>query len=162
MKSLQTVNFFISFQFQLHFGVESIRAAEVLFQPSMIGIGEAGLAETIDYVLKLFPAEDQQRLVDNIFLTGGVSKIPGLLERLNKELMEIRPFQSTFATKLAKDPSLDAWNGARKFATTAGNLSKFQITRGDYNEKGGEYIEEHYASNSYFPTPAATEKFDVV
>lgn len=57
--------------FQLHFSVEAIRATEILFQPSMMGIVEAGVAETIDYVLKLFSAEDQQRLVDNIFLTGG-------------------------------------------------------------------------------------------
>lgn len=57
--------------FQLHFSVESIRATEILFQPSMMGNGEAGIAETIDYVLKFFSAEDQQRLVDNIFLTGG-------------------------------------------------------------------------------------------
>lgn len=126
-----------------------------------MGIGEAGLAETIDYVLKLFPADDQQRLVDNIFITGGVSKIPGLLERLNKELMEMRPFQSTFATKLAKDPSLDAWNGARKFATTSGNMQNFQITKSDYNEKGGEYIKEYFASNAFFPTPVG-EKFDIV
>lgn len=149
------------FSLQLHFSVEAIRAAEVLFQPSMVGIQEAGLAETIDYVLKLFPADQQQRLVDNVYLTGGVSKIPGLLERLNKELMEIRPFESTFYAKIAKDPSLDAWNGARKFAVTGNNLQKSQISRKDYDELGGEYIKEYYASNTFFPTPAG-EKFDVV
>lgn len=127
----------------------------------MIGVGEAGLAESIDYVLKLFPADDQQRLVDNLFLTGGVSKISGLVERLNKELMEMRPFQSKFEVKFAKDSSLDAWNGARKFATTAGKLQSHQITREDYNEKGGEYIKEYFASNVFFPTPIG-EKFDVV
>lgn len=127
----------------------------------MMGIGEAGLAEAVDYVLKLFPAEDQQKLVNNIFLTGGTSKVPGLLDRLNKELLEMRPFESTFATKLAKDPSLDAWNGARKFATTGNNLQNNQITREDYLEKGGEYIKEYYASNAFFPTPIG-EKFDIV
>lgn len=145
----------------MHFSVEAVRATEILFQPSMIGVGEAGLAETIDYVLKLFAAEDQQRLVDNLFLTGGVSKIPGLLERLNRELMEMRPFESTFSAKIAKDPSLDAWNGARKFALSSNNMKNFQITKEDYNEKGGEYIKEHFACNSIFPTPIG-EKFDVV
>lgn len=119
------------------------------------------MAETIDYVLKLFPAEDHQKLVDNIFLTGGVVKLPGLIERLNKELMEMRPFESTFSAKIAKDPSLDAWNGARKFATTSGNLQKFQISKSDYSEMGDEYVKEYYASNSYYPTPIG-EKFDVV
>lgn len=119
----------------------------------MIGVGEAGLAETIDYVLKLFSPEDQQRLVSNVFLTGGVAKIPGLRERLNKELMEMRPFQSTFGTKLAKDPSLDAWNGARHFALNSSLLKEFATTRKDYDEKGGEYLKEYFASNTYFPTP---------
>jgi actin-related protein 5 len=150
------------FNFQLHFCVESIRAAEILFQPSMMGIFEAGLAETIDYVLKMFTAEDQQRLVDNIFITGGPSKIPGLQERLHKELTEIRPFQSTFKVKIAKDPSLDAWNGARKFASNASNLQNHLFTRSDYEEFGGEYVKEFHASNRYFPTPAAVEKIETV
>lgn len=126
----------------------------------MMGIGEAGLAEAIDYVLKLFPVEEQQRLVNNIFLTGGTAKVPGLLDRLNKELLEMRPFESTFKAKLAKDPSLDAWNGARKFALGGNYLQNYQLTRADYEEKGGEYIKEYFASNSYFPTPLE-EKFEV-
>lgn len=127
----------------------------------MIGVGEAGLAETIDYVLKLFPIEEQEKLVNNIFLTGGASKIPGLIDRLNKELLEMRPFESTFGVKIAKDPSLDAWKGAKKFASTSSNMQKFQFTRADYNEKGGDCIKEYFASNSFFATPVG-EKFDAV
>lgn len=62
---------------QLHLGVESIRAPEVLFQPSMIGISEAGVLETIDFVLKQFSAEDQLLLTKHIFLTGGCSNFKG-------------------------------------------------------------------------------------
>lgn len=120
----------------------------------MIGVQEAGLAETIDYVLKLFNADEQQKLVDNIFITGGATRIAGLKERLDKELMEIRPFQSTFKVKLARDPSLDAWNGARKFAASSSNLQSYSITRSEYDEFGGEYVKEYYASNRYFPTPS--------
>lgn len=65
------------FYFKLHVGVESIRAPEILFQPSMIGSSEAGLAETIEYVLKLFTSIEQQQLVDNIFLTGGCAHFTG-------------------------------------------------------------------------------------
>jgi actin-related protein 5 len=73
--------------------------------------------------------------------------------------MEMRPFQSTFKVKIAKDPSLDAWNGARKFAATGNNLQKHQITRADYDEKGGEYVKEYYASNINLPPPIGI--FDV-
>jgi actin-related protein 5 len=119
----------------------------------MIGICEAGLAETVDYVLKLFPADEQQKLVNNIFITGGVAKLPGLKERLEKELLEMRPFESTFSVKIAGDPSLDAWNGARKFATTGNNVNNFSISKEEYFELGGEYLKENCLSNKYFKTP---------
>lgn len=134
-----------------------MRGPELLFQPSMMGIIEAGLAETIDYVLKLFTSAEQQQLVDNIFLTGGIAGLKGLKERLCRELMEIRPFQSTFNVKIANDPTFDCWNGARKF-TTSGNMSTHAVTKEDYFEMGGEYLKENCFSNYYYKTPA--EKID--
>jgi len=94
--------------YQLHFGVEDIRVPEILFQPSMIGCSEAGLAELIAFVLKLFPAGEQQRLVDHVYLTGGCAQFRGLKERLTKELLEMRPFQSTFAIYESDEPTLSA------------------------------------------------------
>lgn len=58
-------------------GVESIRAPELLFQPSMIGSSEAGIVETIDYVLKQFSSDEQLLLAQNIFLTGGWANLTG-------------------------------------------------------------------------------------
>lgn len=72
--------FFLSIYFQLHLGVESIRAPEIMFQPSMVGSSEAGLHETIDFVLKMFTAEEQEALVENVFVTGGCAKFPGDLQ----------------------------------------------------------------------------------
>lgn len=43
----------------------------------MIGNSEAGLAETIEFVLKLFTPTEQQLLVDNVLLTGGCANFPG-------------------------------------------------------------------------------------
>lgn len=57
--------------------MESIRAPEILFQPSMIGSSEAGLAETVEFVLKLFAPNEQQQIVDNVFVTGGCANFPG-------------------------------------------------------------------------------------
>jgi actin-related protein 5 len=54
---------------------------------------------------------------------------------------------------MASDPSLDAWLGARNFAAKKENLQKFQVTRADYDELGGEYLKFHSMGNQYFPTP---------
>lgn len=137
---------------QLHVGLERLRAPELLFQPSMIGSAEAGIAETIDYVLKLYPPTIQSQLVDNIFLTGGPTIFNGFLKRLTRELREIRPFQTNFNIKTAKNVCLDAWYGARDFAAS-NKLSEYLITRSEYEENGGDYFKEHSASNLYRKSP---------
>lgn len=137
---------------QLHVGVERLRAPELIFQPSMIGLVEAGIAETIEYILKRYTPEQQDRMVGNVFLTGGSAASPGLRERLHRELQEIRPFQSKFQVNIAKNTRLDAWYGARDFGLS-GNLTEYLVSRKDYEEKGGEYLKVHSASNIYTPSP---------
>ena len=46
----------------------SVRVPELLFQPSMIGIEQAGIAETMDFVLKKFSPESQNKLSQVSFL----------------------------------------------------------------------------------------------
>lgn len=43
----------------------------------MIGSTEAGLAETIDFVLKRFNDDEQLLLANSVFLTGGCASFPG-------------------------------------------------------------------------------------
>lgn len=75
---------------------------ELLFQPSMYGIEQGGLNTALAYVLGLHSPEEQMKLAANVFITGAAAKIPGLKKRLEKELLAIRPFQSTFNVCLAE------------------------------------------------------------
>ncbi|NXC12041.1 ARP5 protein, partial [Corythaeola cristata] len=136
---------------QLFLGTERIRAPEIVFQPSLIGEDQAGIAETMQYVLERYPKEQQAILVQNVFLTGGNTMYPGLKARVQKELLEMRPFQSSFQVHLASSPVLDAWYGARDWAVEYTTREEGWITRKDYEEKGGEYLKEHCASNVYVP-----------
>lgn len=137
-----------------------MRAPEILFQPSMIGSSQAGITETLEFVLKGYPADVADTLANNIFLTGGPTQIPGFLDRLHKELMEMRPFQSKFAVSLAEEPSLNAWFGAQKFCKSD-SFNEHLVTNADYQEKGGDYLKEHFASNQYVPLPAPLPISDV-
>jgi len=140
--------------YQLHIAAERVRPTELFFQPSLIGSHQAGIAETVDYVVKLYDADIQQKLAKNIFVTGGCANLPGLKVRLEKEMMAIRPFQSPFQVNLATDPTMDAWRGASSFARTAPSSSFF--TKAEYQECGPDYFIEHAASNKRFKlmTPA--------
>uniref|UniRef100_A0A8C6VKI2 Actin-related protein 5 n=1 Tax=Naja naja TaxID=35670 RepID=A0A8C6VKI2_NAJNA len=136
---------------QLYLGTERIRVPEIVFQPSLIGEEQAGLAETMQFVLDRYSKDQQEKLVQNVFLTGGNVMYPGMKARIQKELLEMRPFQSSFQVHLASNPVLDAWYGARDWALEYMNREEGWITRKDYEEKGGEYLKEHCASNVYVP-----------
>ncbi|XP_052581490.1 actin-related protein 5 isoform X1 [Peromyscus californicus insignis] len=136
---------------QLFVGTERIRAPEIIFQPSLIGEEQAGIAETLHYVLDRYPKAVQDTLVQNVFLTGGNVMYPGMKARMEKELLEMRPFQSSFQVQLASNPVLDAWYGARDWALDHLEDGGAWVTRKDYEEKGGEYLKEHCASNTYVP-----------
>jgi actin-related protein 5 len=52
----------IAQSYQLHVNVERIRVPEVLFQPSIIGLDQAGIVETISDVMKRFEGEARKSL----------------------------------------------------------------------------------------------------
>ena len=142
--------------YQLHLATEQIRISEILFQPSIIGHEQAGISETIEFILKKFSASEQSKLVSDVFLTGSLSCLPGIKSRLEKDLKEMRPFKSSFNVRTAKFPSADAWNGAKKFANTSPS-SNF-ISRQEYEEMGSEYLSVHHCSNMYVPSPEQVEE----
>lgn len=146
---------------QLHVGIETIRAPELLFKPYMLGSSEAGLSEVIGYVLSLFSPEDQLKLAANVVVVGGLANLKGLRERLLHELISIRPFQSEVNVSIINNPNLSAWHGARKFAKSA-DFKKSLLTRKMYEENGPEYFIEHASSNPCYPTPKGQPgEFDV-
>lgn len=75
-------------------------------------------------------------------------------ERLSREMLEMRPFQTPHKITIARNPTLDAWFGAKDFSTSH-NFEETYITRAAYDEMGAEYLNIHRASNMYSPTPAA-------
>ncbi|XP_066295126.1 actin-related protein 5-like [Branchiostoma lanceolatum] len=147
------VTFDIAEYYQLHLGVERCRVPELLFQPSLLGMDQAGVTETMDYVLNKYPADVQDKLMQNVFLTGGNTLYPNLQARMERELQAIRPFQSTFQVFTAKNAVLDPWLGARSMSVDPSRSAQMFLTRAEYLEKGAEYLKEHRASNIFIPTP---------
>ncbi|KAI8340191.1 hypothetical protein BC941DRAFT_349149 [Chlamydoabsidia padenii] len=134
--------------YQLHVNIERPRVSEVLFQPSIIGLDQAGIVETVDDIVKTFDATSRKQIQKTIFLTGGFTSLPGLPERLLDNIRSIYPVGSMVQVRRAKDPLLDAWKGAAKFALSSA-LKQYCVTRKEYQEYGGEYIKEHSLGNAF-------------
>ncbi|KAF3480912.1 Arp5p [Arthroderma uncinatum] len=135
---------------QLHLNVERIRVPEVIFQPSIAGIDQAGLVEiAADVILQRFPAaEDQQRMLRDVFMTGGNSLFEGFDERFRREYRGVLPTGVECKVRRAGDAVLDAWKGAASWAASSSELKAASVTRQEYLEKGGEYLKEHNLGNA--------------
>jgi len=131
---------------RVHLSVERWRVAEAWFSPSMAGVDSAGLGEVVQTVLARFSEAEKRRLVNNVFVTGGPSKLPGLLPRLNTTLRPILPPEMPLNIVQAVDPSLDAWKGMANFAQTE-QFKDVGVTRQDYEEWGSERIKRWWGSN---------------
>ena len=40
------------------------RVPEIVFQPTMVGIDQCGIGETMEFILQTYPKDQQQRLAD--------------------------------------------------------------------------------------------------
>lgn len=136
---------------QLHLNVERIRVPEVVFQPTIAGLEQAGIVEIASNILTERLADSPYRddVLKDIFLTGGNTMFQGFEERLRNELRAVLPAEQQTRVRKAGDVVLDAWRGAAAWAGKKENRSNF-VTRAEWAEKGGEYIKEHGLGNAAF------------
>ena len=134
---------------QLHLNVERIRVPEVVFQPSIAGLDQAGIVEIASNILteRLGDAPHRDAVLRDIFLTGGNTLFEGFEDRLRKELRAVLPAEQPVTVRRAGDCVLDAWRGAAQWAGRKESRRNF-ITKAEFAEKGAEYIKEHELGNA--------------
>ncbi|WOL12702.1 actin-related protein 5 [Canna indica] len=130
--------------FQIVLDVERFRCPEVLFQPNMIGIDQAGLDEMTGISLRRLSFDDSMKdeITKSIFVTGGNALLPGLLPRLEAGIRQIRPYLSPLKVVRAYDPILDAWRGAAVYANSP-LFSSQTLSIQDYFEKGEDLLRQY-------------------
>lgn len=126
---------------QIHLNVERIRVPEVVFQPAIAGVDQAGLVEIAADIInqRITSPAAQDAMLKDIFLTGGNTLFQGFEQRLERELRAMLPTELSFNLRKAKDPLLDAWRGAANWARSDG-IGKSAITKEEFLEKGSEYL----------------------
>jgi len=116
-------------------GNERFRCAEVLFQPSFIGVEQAGIHSlTYESIMKC-DVDIRKEVYNNVVLSGGTTMFPGIAERLHKELTALAP--PTIRVKVVAPPErkYSVWIGG----SILSSLSTFQqmwISKEEYNESG--------------------------
>ena len=126
---------------QIHLNVERIRVPEVLFQPAIAGLDQAGIVEIVSDIMNhgLAKAGDRDQILRDVFLTGGNTLFIGFDERLRKELRTVLPVGAEIGVRRANDPLLDAWKGAAQWSRES-HFENNVVTRDEYLEKGADYF----------------------
>lgn len=137
----------LAMDYQLHLNVERIRAPEIIFTPSLVGMDQCGLVELIKDILSRVDPVQRSSVVQDFFLTGGNTLTPGFAARLKTDIRGNLPAGQKTDLRSAKDPSLDAWRGAAKWAQRDLGYKNCRVTRAEYAEMGSDYIKEHGLGN---------------
>lgn len=129
---------------QIHLNVERIRVPEVIFQPSIAGLDQAGIVEIAGDILnQRLPSflgnGIKNEFLKDVFLTGGNTLFKNFEERLVDGLRSLLDAGAPLKTRMAGDVVLDGWKGAAKWVGTPGYKSS-AVTRAEYEEKGAEYM----------------------
>ncbi|KAI1325493.1 putative chromatin remodeling complex subunit [Xylariaceae sp. FL0255] len=138
---------------QIHLNVERLRVPEVIFQPSIAGVDQAGLVEITGDILTqrlvgLGGGINRDDFLRDIFLTGGNTLYENFNFRLRNGLTPLLPADSPLHIRRAKDALLDAWRGAAQWVGTEAYKTA-TVTRAEFLEKGQDYLKEHDMGNSY-------------
>eukprot|EP01106_Pelomyxa_sp_JSP_P006049 TRINITY_DN1965_c0_g1_i1.p1 TRINITY_DN1965_c0_g1~~TRINITY_DN1965_c0_g1_i1.p1 ORF type:complete len:390 (-),score=131.06 TRINITY_DN1965_c0_g1_i1:203-1330(-) len=116
-------------------GNERFQCPEAMFQPSFVGLEVAGIHEMCYNSIMKCNVDIRKELWHNIVLSGGTSMLPGIVDRMQKEMTTLAP--KTVKTKViaSKERKHAVWIGG----SILGSLSVFQDTRISkemYNEHG--------------------------
>ncbi|PKU68176.1 actin-related protein 5 isoform X2 [Dendrobium catenatum] len=131
--------------FKINLGIERFRCPEILFQPSMVGVDQAGLDEMTGVSLRRLSSKDdavKNRMCNSIIVLGGSSLFPGLDSRLEAGIRQIRPYLSPLKVVRSLNPVLDAWRGAAAYATSM-QFSTQTFSIQDYYEKGESGLKQY-------------------
>eukprot|EP01084_Bolivina_argentea_P166805 289571_1 len=128
----------------LHLLRERFAVPELLFNPSDIGVKQAGVAECVLQSIGKCPKNLQPLLFGNILLTGGNCKIPGFVDRVRNEVRCMAEDHIPVNVWSPNDPDLYAWRGQSAFAMS-NQYSSYTVTKSEYEEHGHAFCSARFS-----------------
>ncbi|CAJ0851012.1 18171_t:CDS:10 [Entrophospora sp. SA101] len=119
----------------LYMNNERFTVPEILFNPSDIGMDQAGIPEAIVASINSISPDTQGLFYENVLLVGGNSLFSGYKERIEKDLRVLAPSDYEIKIGIPDNPITYAWHGGSKFAKT-NEFKDMSVTKSEYDEHG--------------------------
>jgi len=115
---------------------ERFMVPEVYFNPSDVGLNQAGIAELVLQSCECVDPILQPLLLSNVLLVGGGSLLPGLVDRFRTELRKVAPIDCPINVWHSPERAItSAWFGG-KAVVDSGEYASKAMTRQEYQEHG--------------------------
>jgi actin len=116
-------------------GSERFRCPELLFRPSLNGFEFDGIEQILfDSIMKC-DVDVRNDLYANIVLSGGTTMLPGLPERIQKEITRLAPPKTKISWVASPEYKYAAWIGGSILASLA-TFPQMVITHEEYDDAG--------------------------
>lgn len=116
---------------------ERISVPEILFNPSDVGMQQAGVAEIIFQAVQACPEELHADLYANVVLTGGNCRFPNFKERVVRELRPLVSDNFDLNVYMDDDPVLTTFHGGVRAMRDESVPLRF-VTKKFYDENGSD------------------------
>ena len=117
------------------------KAPEGLFNPFLWGKDIPGIHELVWKAVQQCPIDQRKELQRNIYLSGATTLLPGIKERLQKELSQLAPQGTVIEVHASGTQQHAAYMGASVLA----GLSSFQkmlVTHEEWNSQGPDALQK--------------------
>jgi len=116
-------------------GNERFRTAEVLFNPSMIGLEAEGIHKITFASIMKCDVDIRRDLYSNIVMSGGTTMYPGIADRMKKEVTALAPNSMTVKIVAPPERKYSVWIGGSILASLS-TFDDMWITKAEYDEAG--------------------------
>jgi len=120
-------------------GTETFRCSECLFQPSFLGRESAGIHQAVFNSIMRCDIDLRMSLFANIIFSGGTTMFPGIVDRMQKELINLAPPTARIKIVAPPERKYSVWVGGSILAS----LRSFQqnwLAREEYDESGAQIV----------------------
>lgn len=114
-------------------GQERVKAPEVMFDPSLIGLEHQGVHQMLAESIMKCDMDIRRTLFYNIFLAGGNTMMDGFAYRITNETKELTPREAKVKIHAPKNRHLTCWLGGSILASLA-TFQRLLITKKQYEE----------------------------
>ncbi|CAJ2504624.1 Uu.00g120180.m01.CDS01 [Anthostomella pinea] len=125
---------------------ERFTVPELLFHPSDIGMRQSGIADLVFQSLRVLPFGLWPGLLANILVVGGNALFPGLVERLQKEIVKLVPDDCVVRVARPPNPITCTWSGGATLAQHE-HINTLSVTKQEYEEHGAAWVARKFSTS---------------